>query len=546
MPALLAFLPILLVIIMMAVLNMKSIISLPLGLAIAVIIAVTYWQMNIGDVLGYSLYGVFRALDIILIVFGAILILNTLKSSGAMGVISDGFGSISKDRRVQIIIIGWLFGAFIEGVAGFGTPAALAAPLLVGLGFPALAAATITLVLNSTPVAFGAVGVPFLAAVSTVSGNVAAVGQELSVFQSELALQVGIIHGIVGTFLPALAIAIMTLVFGKARSLKPTLAVLPFAIFGGLAFTIPYFLSALVLTAELPSIIGGLIGLGVTVTAARRGFLIPKDTWDFPGAEAQPAAAREITNLDDAKARGIGMFRAWFPYLLIAGLLVLTRAPAVGLKELLRKVIVPFPNLFGVDLQFKFLPIYNPGVVPFVLVALASHLLFRMKRKQIVGAWRKSFKQVAPAAAALAAGIAMVQLMVNSGVNARALPSMLSVLARTMADLSGRGFVVISPFIGALGSFMAGSNTVSNILFSSLQFETAGFLGLPQVTIVALQVVGGGIGNMICINNIVAVAATVGIVGVEGKIIRRNVVPMTIYALLATAIAVLLIAAART
>ena len=114
---------------------------------------------------------------------------------------------------------------------------------------------------------------------------------------------------------------------------------------------------------------------------------------------------------------------------------------------------------------------------------------------------------------------------------------MLTILARAMSDISGRAYLLVSPFIGALGSFLSGSNTVSNILFSSLQFETAMLLELPAVIIVALQVVGGGIGNMICINNIVAVTATVGISGVEGQIVRRNAVPMSIYALGAVLIA---------
>jgi lactate permease len=123
----------------------------------------------------------------------------------------------------------------------------------------------------------------------------------------------------------------------------------------------------------------------------------------------------------------------------------------------------------------------------------------------------------------------MVQLMLNSGTNDQALPSMITVMARSLVQVSGRMYVFVSPFIGVLGTFISGSNTVSNILFSSLQFQTAVLLEYPPILITALQVVGGGIGNMICINNIVAVSATVGVVGMGGMIVRKNFVPAVIY-----------------
>lgn len=123
--------------------------------------------------------------------------------------------------------------------------------------------------------------------------------------------------------------------------------------------------------------------------------------------------------------------------------------------------------------------------------------------------------------------------MLNSSVNNAGLDSMMTVMAQTMARVSGQAFPVLSPFIGVLGAFIAGSNTVSNMLFAPMQFETAQLLGMPPVMIFALQCVGGGIGNMICVNNVVAATATVGATGVEGKIIRRNMVPVIIYAAIA-------------
>jgi len=152
-----------------------------------------------------------------------------------------------------------------------------------------------------------------------------------------------------------------------------------------------------------------------------------------------------------------------------------------------------------------------------------------MKRKEVVASWKTTFKQISGAAIALFAGVAMVQLMLKSGTNDAGLDSMLTVMANSIADLSGAAYPMISPIVGVLGSFMSGSATVSNLLFASLQFETASILDLPEVLIVAAQTSGAALGNMICVNNVVAVCATVGCVGAEGIIIRRNAIPAFIY-----------------
>ncbi|MCK5128479.1 MAG: L-lactate permease, partial [Clostridiales bacterium] len=154
--AIIAVIPILLAVILMAIFNQSAKKALPIAWISVLFIGLFVWKISLSDILAYSVFGMFKAIDLLLIIFGAILILNTLKQSGAMASISQGFYGLSTDRRVQAVIIGWMFGAFIEGAAGFGTPAALAAPLLVGLGFPPLAAAMSTLVFNTSPVAFGA------------------------------------------------------------------------------------------------------------------------------------------------------------------------------------------------------------------------------------------------------------------------------------------------------------------------------------------------------------------------------------------------------
>ena len=542
-------LPILSVIVLMTVFNWPSKTALPLGWILTFLSATLIWKVRLPDAAGYSIYGVLKSFDILIIIFGAILLLNTLKQSGGMDRISRGFNSVTRDRRIQALIIGWMFSAFIEGSAGFGTPAALAAPLLVALGFPPLAAATFTLVMNSTPVAFGAVGTPIQGALSSVSGLLGHAGLDPGIFTGALVTCTALIHSVAGTFLPLLGLMMLTKIFGREKSFKPAFEALPFALLSGLAFTLPYLLSAIFLGYELPSIIGGLTGLAIIVPAARKGFLIPKRIWGFEGyidtSSSDSTENRSLPEQNPARNPpddSMSLLRAWLPYIIIALFLLISRIPWFRVKPLLNSAGITFPGFFGIEDRYRLKWAYLPGILPFMATAILTTFIHRIPRKAAGRAWKDSLHQVTGAATALIFGVAMVQIMLHSDINSLGNPSMLSELARLLAAASGRAYTVVAPFIGVLGAFMSGSNTVSNILFSSLQFETALILGLSPVIISALQVVGGGIGNMVCINNVVAVSATVGISGEEGRIIRRNSIPMFIYALSAGLIGMMLTA----
>ncbi|MBI9035228.1 MAG: L-lactate permease [Bacteroidales bacterium] len=543
MNAILAFSPILLTIILMVGFNWGAKKALPLALLLAITIAFGVWKIDLHHILGYSVFGFLKAFDILIIIFGAILILNTMKISGAMAAINNGFNGITTDRRIQAIIIGFMFGAFIEGAAGFGTPAALAGPLLVGLGFPPLAAAMVALIYNSVPVPFGAVGTPISGgAMVTLEQNLAGVGANVEGFKLMLTKWIAIPNAMVGIFIPLLGLMILTRFFGKDKSIKPALAAAPFALFAGLAFVIPYVLIAATLGPDLPSLLGGFIGLGIVIFAAKRGFLVPKKKWDFPAKSEWESSWMSNETIQEPSQTKMSLFKAWLPYAMIAIILVVTRIPSLGLKSLLASQTLSLSNVLGIDgLNYVLKWAYLPGTIPFILVALITNLMYRMKTKEIVSSWKTTFKQINGAAIALLAGVAMVQLMLKSGTNGAELESMLTVMANSIADLAGAAYPVISPIVGVLGSFMSGSATVSNLLFASLQFETASILQIPEVLIVAAQTSGAALGNMICINNVVAVCATVGCVGAEGSIIRRNAIPAFIYYLLIMLIIVVLI-----
>ncbi len=532
--AFLAFIPILFTIVVMAALNWPAKKALPLAWLLSIAIAFFVWKMDVQHIVGFSIFGALKAFDVLVIIFGAILILNTLKKSGGMAAISNGFMNITKDRRIQAIIIGWMFGAMIEGAAGFGTPAALAGPLLVGLGFPPLAAAMVALIFNSTPVSFGAVGTPVFGAMSTLAGNLPKDPGVVEAFKLAMAKWVAFGHSSIGIFIPLLALCMMTKFFGKERSIKPALAAAPFAIFAGLVFVVPYFMIAAIFGPELPSLLGALIGLPIIIIAAKKGFLVPRTTWDFPDhsqwEDDWKSVSSETSNVQQSS---MSLVKAWLPYILIALILVVTRIPSLGLKGWLVAQKLTIVNIMGIEkLNYGLMYLYLPGTIPFILVALITHLIHGMKGSGIKEAWTTSFKQILGPAIALVFGVAMVQLMLKSGTNGAGIDSMMTTMAKGIAEVAGMAYPFFAPFIGVLGAFISGSNTVSNILFSSLQFETAKILSMSPLLIVTLQVMGGAIGNMVCVNNVVAACATVGTSGVEGKLIRRNAIPMVIISII--------------
>ena len=287
--ALVALLPVISVMIFLVVLRWPAVKAMPVAYVVTIAIALVIWRVPLVQVLAASLRGATIAGTLLWIIFGSILLLFTLRESGALSTIRHGFHGISQDHRIQAILIAWLFGSFIEGAAGFGTPAAVAAPILLVLGFPALAAVMVSLIIQSTPVTFGAVGTPILVGMEQ-SLNVPQVESALAQAQlpyAEFIQQIGIFaavpHAIVGTLIPLVMVAMMTRFFGRRRSFREGLEIWKFACFAGLAFTIPYVIVAIFLGPEFPSLLGGLIGLAIVVPAARKGFLIPSgEPWDFP------------------------------------------------------------------------------------------------------------------------------------------------------------------------------------------------------------------------------------------------------------------------
>ncbi|WJG28359.1 L-lactate permease [Vibrio furnissii] len=538
--ALVAFSPIVVAAILLVGLNWPAKKAMPVAFALTVAIALTFWDMTANRVLASVLQGLGITVTVLWIVFGAIFLLNTLKYTGAITVIRNGFTNISPDRRIQAIIIAWCFGSFIEGASGFGTPAAIAAPLLVAIGFPALAAVLMGMMIQSTPVSFGAVGTPILVGVNkgldthNITEALVAQGSNWDAYLQQITASVALIHASVGTLMPVLMAMMLTRFFGKNRSWTEGLSILPFALFAGLAFTIPYALTGVLLGPEFPSLVGGLFGLTIVVTAAKKGFLVPKQNWDFRPESEWPAEwlGSLKMDLDDIKGKPMGLALAWLPYVLLAVILVLSRVSA-DFKGLLLSVNLAFNNILGeVGVSASIAPLYLPGGI-LVFAALLAVLLQARSLKPMGQALGESTKTLIGAGFVLVFTIPMVRIFINSGVNMSDLASMPVTTANFAAGLVGDAFPALSATVGALGAFIAGSNTISNMMFSQFQFEVAQTLGVSSVIVIALQAVGAAAGNMIAIHNVVAASATVGLLGREGATLRKTIIP-TFYYLVVT------------
>tara|TARA_B100001105_G_scaffold83087_1_gene65879 strand:+ start:22083 stop:23783 length:1701 start_codon:yes stop_codon:yes gene_type:complete len=541
--ALLAFTPIALSGVLLVGLGWSAKRAMPLVYFVTALIALTAWGVSFNRVLAATLEGIIITVQVLWIIFGALLLLNTLKHSGGIASIRSGFARISPDRRIQVILIAWLFGCFIEGASGFGTPAAVAGPLMVAVGFPALSAVMFGMVIQSTPVSFGAVGTPLLVGVQgglqreSMTQALVAQGQGWPDFFNLIVERVALGHAIAGTLIPVFLVFFMTRFFGRNRSWSEALPAVPFALFSAFAFTIPYGLAGRFLGPEFPSLLGGLLGLALATLAARAGFLVPKKTWDFADPKEWPEEwMGSIQMKVDHATKQIPIVLAWVPYLLLALILVLSRTMP-DFKAWLLSVSVGVKDILGeAGISGNFQPLYLPGGI-LVFVCLLTILLHRMHMSDFVKATRESGGTLLGAGFVLLFTVPMVRIMIQSGVNANELASMPISMARWVAASVGDVYPVFAPTVGALGAFLAGSNTVSNLMLSQYQYSVAQALGVSGATMVAAQSIGAAAGNMIAIHNVVAASATVGVMGREGQILRRTIIPTIYYVALVGALA---------
>ena len=546
--SLLALAPILTAFLLLVVANRPATQAMPVAYLVTAIIAIGIWKVPFIQIAASTVEGLIVTLEILYIVFGAILLLNTLQESGAISKIRQGLLGISRDRRIQVIVIAWLFGSFLEGASGFGSTPVIIVPLLVSIGFPAMAAVIAAMLIQTTATAFGAVGTPIIIGLdsglegsSAVEQEIARLGLNFADYLDAVTVKTALIQGAIGIFIPLLLIMVMTAYFGDRRSGKDALPAAGFALFAGLAFVIPYVLTAVLIGPEFPSLVGALVGLAIVVPAAKRGFLKPKQTWDFPTRAEWPPAwlGTSSSEISPSPVLMTG-FQAWIPYVLVGVFLALSRLRFLPLRRWLQSAQIDFPNILGTNVSISTQPLFLPGTI-FIIVAICAYFLHQMQAQQMKRAIAGAAGKLLSTALAIGASVPMAKIFINSDVNASGLVSMPLTLADGASSLLGQVWPFFAPVVGMVGTFVSGSATVSNMMFSLFQFGVAEQIGASASVILALQCVGATAGNIIAIANIVPAVATVGLLGREGLLLRQLLLPMMIYLLFAGIIGVLVV-----
>jgi lactate permease len=496
----LAAAPIMAVLVLMVGLGWSAVRAGLVAAAGTVVIALTVFDFAGDDdsfgpatgVVGVLAEAAWVTLTVIAIIGPALAVHELQQRTHATDVLQSGLSRLTPDPRVAALLIAWFFALFLEGAAGFGTPIALAAPFLVAAGFRPVEAVSAALVGHAVGVSFGAVGTPVLAQVAA-SGFTGA----------ELARATVPYHAILGWILTAVVVVLI------GRALPDTGPPWRWGALAAATFFVPYFLIGRFVGPELPTLGGALIGavvfVAVVVIARRR---------DVGSA----TAARPDADPDDVANAGSSgaLLRAGSPYLAIVGLVLVTRL-VTPVRDPLFDVVVDW-QIFD-DFTGTVRPLYHPGLLlplAFAIGALVQGAPARDVRLAIGATNRR----LVPVVVALLAMVTIARTMSQSG--------MTDELARSAAGV-GSAWPLLAPTVGALGTFVTGSATASNILFTDFQIATATATGQPVLPLLGAQGFGAAVGNIICPHNIVAAAATVGLSGREGLVLRRTLPVAVVY-----------------
>jgi len=512
----LAMLPIVWLIIALSKLKMSSCKACGIALLITAILAAFYWKLSPLHISSAMFEGAAYALwPICLIIVAALFTYNLTIKTGAMEKIKEMLIGISDDKRILMLIIGWGFGNFMEGMAGFGTAVAIPASILAGIGLNPINAVTACLVANTTPTAFGSAGVP-TATLASITG----------LDLQQLAANAALIQA-VHTFLsPFLAVVICG---GGVKALK---GVWHITLIASLSFVVPYLLFAQLLGPELPTIVGSICSMLCVILAANFGKRKRNEAFDTVKIESEYSVktAAKWTTVP-APAAHIGFaegLRAWTPFMLTFVLLLLTSKLCFpvhnAIKELKHSFMI-YTGEGGKPLTFSW--INTPGVMIFI-AAICGGLIQKASLFEMADVLGFTLKKYWRTFVTICSVLATAKVMIYSG--------MISDIARSAVVATGPVYPFVAPLIGVLGAFITGSGTSTNVLFGNLQLETALSLNLNPYWITAANVMGAGIGKMVCPQNIAIGAGAIGSTGSDSKILAAVFKYFIIYALLAGAI----------
>ncbi|KDR94048.1 lactate permease [Peptoclostridium litorale DSM 5388] len=483
-----ALLPILWLMTSLGVLKLPAHKACSIALAVTFGLAVLVWKMPFGAATSAAVEGALIGLwPIMIVIIAAIFTYNLALHTKSMDVIKKMLSGISTDRRIQVLILAWGFGGFLESVAGYGTAVAIPASILASLGFDPLFAAVICLIANTVPTAFGAVGIPVTTLAKVTDLNVMILSSEIGI---QLALFIVII--------PFILVAMTSKGFSGLKG------VLGITLASGLSFALPQVLAARYIGAELPALLGSICSMAVTIGMAK---LFHKD---------KTSSEESVISFKQG-------YMAWLPYILIFVFIIGTSPLLPNVNHLAGAVKSSFTIYQGEGAKatsFKWLA--TPGTL-ILIATFIGGIIQGAKFSEILDVLVKTAKQLTKSTITVVSIVAMAKIMGYSG--------MITSIAVVMVQITGKYYPLIAPLIGMLGTFVTGSDTSSNILFGELQKQVAGNIGASPYWLAAANTSGATAGKMISPQSIAVATSATGLVGLEGKIFNQTLKFCMVYVL---------------
>lgn len=484
----LALLPILWLMISLGVMKWPGYKACPIGLVLTLVLSIFVWKMSPLDSVTAALEGVALAVwPISLVIVAAVFTYNMSLHTGGMEVIKKLITGVTSDKRILVLILAWGFGGFLEAIAGFGTAVAIPAGILFALGFDPVFAAILCLIANTTPTAFGAIGTPVLTLAQVT-------GLDVSQLSYAVALQL----------MPLIILLPVALVMVTGKSVKAIRGVFIITLLSGIAFALPQVLIAKYLGAELPAVVGSICSIVVTILATK---LFGKNIKNTELYQIDLDKSKAITATISFKEA----FMACLPFIMVFLFILCTSTLIPPINTALSHIKTSVPIYTGhKDAPYVFKWIATPGTLIIIATYLAS-LIQGEKLGTITGVLLKTVVQMQKTIITIISIIALAKVMGYSG--------MINSIATILVLMTGSFYPLIAPLIGALGTFVTGSDTSANVLFGKLQVEAAKAAGANPYWIAAINTGGATAGKMISPQSIAVAVAATGIVGKESKIL---------------------------
>lgn len=527
-----AVIPILVSVFLRHVSRKSRIIIIPISCLLAAIISVLIWRTPIGQVATSFLQGLVISMQLILLMICVIFCMETLRAAGIIDALRPAFAKIHTDRRVQAILVAWFFEAGVENVIGFASTGGICAIILYGIGFPPACAIMLSVLGLAIPSTFGTGGAPILFGVAkgleypTFMMQFNQSGWSMPAYLRLITAQVGIINGIAGIFMPLIMIIMMHRFFGRRQTWKAGLSFAPFAIFCGLAFAIPYTLTAIYIGPQLPSLIAACIGFAIALTAARLGFLLPKESWDFPSHSEWPKTWTGGPYRAPSKPPKLSWWLVWGPFIALAAFIILANVPGLRIMYFFENLALHqwLATNFSIDPFYLFL---SEFLLLLALIQLVTHD-YEVIRESL---GQRMLIPVFHSLRSLPFIMPMVRIYTDSDINPLKQPGMFRSMAEWVAQLpfSQYWMPFFAPLFGAGATHYTVNKVYSNLTLSSFQYQLGQMLNANGSLFIALQVIGASAGCMFAMHYLIGTSIAINRTEVVGPVGRKTLIAMLIH-----------------